>query len=230
LRGILRSFSLAAVLAAITVTTGARAGTALERAVFSILSQRYPGAKLESVGLPRGISITTADQVESVEQVQEDGQGNASFFCRISGSETPVPASISFHAWITGWSPKNRVRPGEAVAEKDLLQRTVDVAVGPRREIRGLILTSDEPPQGLQSRQTLLEGEPILISAVEKIPDLRQGDQVKVRVIAGGITLSTIGLASQPASTGDRVNVVTQSTKRTLSGILGADHVVEVRL
>ena len=42
----------------------------------------------------------------------------------------------------------------------------------------------------LEARQTILEGQTLLSSAVERIPDVRRGDSVRVQLVSNGIMLS----------------------------------------
>jgi flagella basal body P-ring formation protein FlgA len=67
-------------------------------------------------------------------------------------------------------------------------------------------------------------------SAVERVPDVRRGDSVRVRIISNGLTLTAQAMASEPGYLNGPVRVLTAQTKRELSGKLVSTGVVEVKL
>jgi flagella basal body P-ring formation protein FlgA len=108
--------------------------------------------------------------------------------------------------------------------------RDVNVAVGQAHEERGVILESGRALTGLQARQTILEGQLLLSSAVERIPDVHRGDVVRVELLSNGLSLVTQGVVEEPGFTGESIHVMASKTKRELMGRLAANGVVEVRL
>ena len=69
-----------------------------------------------------------------------------------------------------------------------------------------------------------------LQTAVERVPDVRRGDTVKIRVISGDLKLLTLGIAQENGLTGSKVRVVSRTTNQELVGQLKQDGVVEVKL
>jgi flagella basal body P-ring formation protein FlgA len=93
-----------------------------------------------------------------------------------------------------------------------------------------VILDQSSDITKLQARQTLIEGQPLLSSAVERVPDVRRGDFVRVKIVSNGLTLSAQATASEPGYLNGPVRVLTAQTKRELSGKLISSGVVEVKL
>jgi flagella basal body P-ring formation protein FlgA len=133
-----------------------------------------------------------------------------------------------FSALFPAWIAKRRILPGERVSEADLTRSEIDLARGLARESRGLILDADAELGPLEARQTVLAGQWVTTSAVQRVPDLRRGELVRVRLISGGITLMTQASAVEAGYVGSSLRVLTQKTKRDLVGKLGGDGVVEV--
>ncbi|MCC7440146.1 MAG: flagellar basal body P-ring formation protein FlgA [Bdellovibrionales bacterium] len=204
--------------------------TQLERILFKQLSSSYPGARIEMLGLPRGISISSADRVAVIDQINDDGTGNVAFRYRVENGVETGYGSIAFRAWKPAWVSMRRIRPGEKLSRDSVELRELDVASGPGREVRAQLVIDADQIEKFETRQTILEGYPVLSQAVERAPDIRRGDVVRVRLVVGEVTLSTHGVASEPGRSGDSLTVVTQGTKKSLSGTVSSDRTVEVRL
>ena len=104
------------------------------------------------------------------------------------------------------------------------------MATGPIREYRGILVPADGDFSKLQTRQTLLENQFVTTSAIERQPDVRKGDSVRLDLLSGDLQLSTQATASENGSIGDRVRVLTTKTKKEVVGTIREDHSVEVRL
>jgi flagella basal body P-ring formation protein FlgA len=104
------------------------------------------------------------------------------------------------------------------------------VAAGQPFEYRGVILNKDVDVRGLESRQTILEGQFVTSTAVQRVPDVRRGDAVRIHLVSEGLSLVTTGAADEPGFLDGQVRVITSKSKRQLVGRLQRDSVVEVRL
>jgi flagella basal body P-ring formation protein FlgA len=91
-------------------------------------------------------------------------------------------------------------------------------------------LIQDAELMHLESRQTILQGQFITSSAVQRIPDIRRGDSVRIRMISGGLAVSTQGTAEEPGYINGKMRVMANKSKREFVGELSADGVVEVKL
>ena len=65
---------------------------------------------------------------------------------------------------------------------------------------------------------------------IQKIPDIKKGDQVLVRLHTGTLSVNIPGIADEMGYLENRVRVMTQKTKKFLIGRLTSDGVVEVNL
>jgi flagella basal body P-ring formation protein FlgA len=200
------------------------------------IGSAFPGAKIELIGpirWTRGESPTTVSQVR---YLGENGRGEAQIQVRgvvedqdvatIATAEGMVP----FVANVPAYVASRRVMPGEKIDAGYFMIKPVDVSRGQGRELRGVIFPAGEPLAGLESRQTILEGQFITLSAVQKAPDLRRGDVVNIRILSGDLTVNVQGTAEEPGYLDGRVRVMSAKTKRELVGLLRPGSVVEVQL
>jgi flagella basal body P-ring formation protein FlgA len=123
-----------------------------------------------------------------------------------------------------------RIMPGEAIQAAQFIEQEVDVAHGMNHDIRGLIVSPSLELNRLETRQTVLEGQPLLSSEIKRMPDVRRGDPVRIQLVSGSLTLTTLGTASEPGYLDQQVHVMSQKTKRELIGTLLPDNIIEVRL
>jgi flagella basal body P-ring formation protein FlgA len=106
----------------------------------------------------------------------------------------------------------------------------VNVAQGLAYQYRGVMIPSKESIDGLQARQTILEGQYPLASGVEKVPDVRRGDAIQVKILSGEIQLSTMATVQEPGYLNQNVRILTQKSKKELVGMLKEGGIVEVKL
>ncbi len=186
-----------------------------------------------------GAAITLSDFTEGFQkgdqiiQVQETLPGRV--VVSIEGSDNiRRQVSADFQAVVSTWTAKRRVSPGEVLKDEFFQLSETDVSKGPSRDLRGLLVDSSSAGQnqikGLESRQTILEGTPLTLNAVQKIPNLRRGENVNIRIQSGGVQLTTQGTADESAYLDAVVHVTTSKTKRALVGKLKDNSTVEVGL
>jgi flagella basal body P-ring formation protein FlgA len=137
---------------------------------------------------------------------------------------------VPYQAWMPVWIPNQRVLPNQKLDANQIRSQDVDVAQGSYREYRALYLPQSAVISVLESRNTLLENQPILASNVRKIPVNRKGDLVKIRLQSGEISLQTQGTLEEAADLGQTVKVLSQKNKRLMSGVLVSPGSVEVQL
>lgn len=229
--------------ASAAITAGGGADT-LSRGLVGALEKRYPGAHIQIAPSIRWTLGHPPDRVENVALFEESGTGEVRL--RVDGetfdAETQTERAsmaeglATFSALMPAWIASRRVFPGEKLDPSAFSTQEINVASGQFRDVRGLIV-SPKGPNGedgtlaaLQSRQTVLEGGILLSSAVERVPDVRRGDSVRVNLVSGGLVLTVPGVAQEPAYLSGHVRVITDRTKRELVGELEPGGVVEVRL
>jgi flagella basal body P-ring formation protein FlgA len=197
------------------------------------LAARYPGAEIQ---LGSGLSYgngSLPQRVSNVSIVSENERGDAELQVNgtnADGTSASIRGWVHFNAWVPAWIAKRRVLPGERLQGDSFVLQKVDVAVGLAHEYRGLILSSDSDLSSLQARQTVLEGQFVLSNGVERIPDVKRGQAVRIRLNSGAVTLMTNGTAEEPGYVNDELRVMTAKTKKVLVGKLAHDGVVEVKL
>lgn len=192
------------------------------------LESRFPGAKINLLTTPQCQGNCVANHVELV---QENGTGVADF--RYSFLESPNrldSCKVQFTAQMPTWIAKRRVRPGEKLTHDDFEKGSVDVSRGLAYQYRGVMLNEATDIDSLQARLTILEGQYPLSNGVEKVPSVRKGDIVQVKLTSGDIQLMTQAVAQEPGYEEQKIRVITQKGKRELTGMLKEGGIVEVRL
>jgi flagella basal body P-ring formation protein FlgA len=214
---------------------------ALDQALSRELSGRYPGATVEWTADPilneqspspsqRTVGGSSASSEEwIVEEASEPSPGVLRFTAKTPRGAR-VSGSLGFKALVPAWIVTRRVMPGEALRGEDAMVRNLDVTSGLAHESRALLLSAETRIEGLEARQTLVEGGMLTTASVRKAADLRKGEPVKIRLLSGALELSSQGIAEDSARHGDSVRVQVSKTKRILVGRLQEDGSVEVRL
>jgi flagella basal body P-ring formation protein FlgA len=232
IKQLLKAFSALLALLATVWAGAARADNsdAVSALLQAQLAKAYPEAKVEitsTLHLTRGKSIP---ENPTVHVLNETARGEVVFSLTGESAAEYAEGYATFSAWTEARVAIRRIHPGETLTPDLFVSQNVNVAQGMAREYRGVILEKGESVSGLQSRQTILEGQLLTSSAVERTPDLRRGDTVQIHLINGAFELSTLGVAEEPAYLGGNVRVMASKTKRELVGLLRKDGVVEVKL
>lgn len=205
-------------------------GSHLEQLITREISRKYPAARVELIGPVRWTRGAQPQPVAAVQVLSENAKGEAQILAR---GENGVTAEgwISYSAWVSARVAIKRVRPGEVLRPESFTMQEVNLAAGRGFDFRGLILDAQESELGgFEARQTILEGQFLTQSAVQRVPDIRKGDTVRIEVDTGGLVITTTGIADEPARLNGPLRVITSKTKRTLTGQLTSGNVVEVHL
>ena len=196
--------------------------------VIARLSQSYPGAHINLAGNIRWVRGEAPTGVSQIQVLRETGNGDVQFLARgLSGDSEVI---IGFSADMSALAPIRRIIPGEALHAELFKLQEVNVAQGMAREYRGVFLPVASDLERLEARQTLLEGQFTLSSGVQRIPDIKRGEMVRIQMRSGEVLLSTLGQAEEPGYLDGPIHVMIQKSKRSLSGTLIAKGTVEVRL
>ncbi len=181
-------------------------------------------ATLESQGLVKINSVKLIDDKPTgVVMVEVSGNNEA-------GSVVSPVIQTPYEAWVKVPVATHRIFPNTKLKTDDIRIDRINVATGSVREYRGVLQSPDAAFDHMESRQTILENQFVTTSALQKQPDLRRGDTVKLELISGELILVTQGTIQEPASVGDHVRVITSKTKREIVGVVKEDHSVEVNL
>jgi flagella basal body P-ring formation protein FlgA len=201
----------------------------VESAIRRELAKRFAHATIEF--LP-GSTFPVDQPGKSVSQVRilsESGTGTAEYSVVFSDG-TNALGQARFSAMIPTYVASRRIRPGEKLLRSDFQLQSVNVAQGLAHQYRGVMLPAKESIDGLQARQTILEGQYPLASGVEKVPDVRRGDAIQVKILSGEIQLSTMATIQEPGYLNQNVRILTQKSKKELVGMLKEGGIVEVKL
>ncbi len=172
-------------------------------------------------------------ELKRVRLVEDKATGVALFEVNgqtTGGQDQADLVQTPYSAWKRAIVAKRRIYPNSKLKSEDFTISEVNVASGSAREYRGVMLPAGSELAGLQSKQSILENQFVTVQAVEKSPDLRRGDMIKLDLVSGELTLSTQATAVEPGVIGDRIKVLTTKTKKEMVGVLREDHSVEVRL
>jgi flagella basal body P-ring formation protein FlgA len=198
------------------------------------IAKTYPEARVELTSQIHWDAIQAPESINSVSVLSESAKGEVQFLARTDADEITASSTskgrVTFSAWVPAQIALRRVTPGEKLSADLFVFQDVNVAQGPHREYRGVILGKQIDVAHLEARQTILEGQMLLSNAVRRVPDVRRGDVVRIEINSNGIVLSTQGTAQEPAYLNSQLRVMTQKSKRELVGKLHSNGVVEVRL
>jgi flagella basal body P-ring formation protein FlgA len=194
------------------------------------ISKQYPGAKITLNSQVHWTRGTLPEEIQNVSLLGETSRGEMMFSVTSASGDQDSQGWVSFGAWMPARVASKRVHPGEHLSADMFTIQNVNVAVGQAHDLRGVILEPETPVANLEARQSVLEGQILLSSAVQHVPDVRRGDSVRVQLLSNGLSLSTVGVAEEPAYVDGQVHVTASKTKRQLVGKLLSNGVVEVKL
>lgn len=208
---------------------------AWQKEVRTELSKRFSGARITYLSdwQWKGQEIT---QINRVVSVFDNNKGEITI--ELEGTSTDSNRMLrsqvvaDFSATIKAFVAKRRVQPGEKLGFEIVALQDVDVTQGMNAGLRGMLLTQDQESNilKLESRQTLLENQPVLTSAVQKIHDIKKGDPVRVKLIAGNVVLSTSGISSEAGYRDAMIHVLTLPSKKDVVGKFIGNGIVEIHL
>ncbi len=81
---------------------------------------------------------------------------------------------------------------------------------------------------GRMARRTLLPGRPITLRAIDNLRLVRNGAEVQLIYVDGGLTIATKGAALQDGSVGEVIRIRNNDSGVTVSGAVQADGSVRV--
>ena len=195
--------------------------------------KHYPGSRVELLGEVKKIRGDELSQPSEAVFQGDNARGEAFIALREineTGGAKEEEVLIAFAAWKMAPIAQRRIRPGEKLSAGAFVIQEINLALAPHKDLRGLILPADTDLSKLEANQTILEGQYPLTSAVRQTPDVLRGDAVKIRILSGGLTLSTSGVADEPGIMGGNLRVLSGKTKKQLMGKLMSDRSVEVIL
>jgi flagella basal body P-ring formation protein FlgA len=195
------------------------------------IEKKYSDCRIE---LLEGLEHIDGDFLEKVQQVVllSEETGFAVFRLYSVGEQIAQTKEVRLHfaAWKTVPMAERRIQPHEHLSSDLFSIHEINVAIPPHRIYRGAFVDPQTDFSKFESKQTLMEGQYPLVSAIEKVPDIRKGMSLMIRLVSNGLTLSTRAAALESGRVGGLIKVQTISSKQEMSGKLLEDGTVEVQL
>lgn len=190
----------------------------------------YNGQKIEKIGK---INWTYGDfflNPKKITILGEVSPGNVKF--AIFGDEKNKYSEGCFlvSVWALAKVSNKKIKPGEKLKNEFFSLKNIEISRLKMPESRRYILNVNQDLENLEAVQTILEGDLLLSSSVKKIPDVRRGELVNVRLSSGNVTLSVPGISEDFGYLNDKIKVITSKAKKQFSGYLSPGGVVEVQL
>lgn len=213
----------------------ARESISWQKEVRAELSRRISGARITYLSdwEWKGQEIT---QINRVVSVYDNGKGEVTVDLEgtIADSSRTLRSQVmaAFSAKVKAFVAKRRIQPSMKLTPDLISLQDVDVTQGMNAELRGMFLTQEQEKNipNLETRQTILENQPLLTSSVQKIHDIKKGDPVRVKLISGDVILSTSGISSEAGYKNSVIHVLTLPSKKDIVGKFVGDGIVEIRL
>jgi len=117
--------------------------------------------------------ISEGKEVSQVRILSEAGTGTADYSIQFSDGSSSL-GQARFTAMVPTFVAVKRIHPGDKISRSDFQIQSINIAQGLAYQYRGVMLGTKETIDGLQARQTILEGQYPLSSGVERIPDIRR--------------------------------------------------------
>jgi flagella basal body P-ring formation protein FlgA len=189
------------------------------------LGHQYPGARIDVTGPIKLVHGTLSSPISKVIWTSEPVRGEA----HLKVNEAAEISAV-YAAFVPARVSKRRISPGEKLSADMFIFQDINVTNGMNFEMKGVILPQEEDVSRLETRQTILDGQYLTSVAVEKVPDIRKGDSVRIHIVSGELNLSASGIAMEPGYEKGPIKVIVSRSKHELSGTLEAGGVVEVNL
>lgn len=119
--------------------------------------------------------------------------------------------------------PTRRIMPGEILSQDEFQTITL-----PYARLSSFSITSLDHLDGMQVRQVLAAGRPVLTQQVSPPMVVARGARVSIRFTSGRLSLTAPGRAITSAEADQPVRVVNLASNRTVTGIARPGGIVEV--
>lgn len=206
--------------------------TSLSTLIQQNLREKIPNAEIKLPvldSLLENSKISAIQEVRSVSLVEEQANGMALF--EITGNQgEKVKIQTPFQALMNVPVAARKIYPKTKLKKEDFSMATIDASRGSNRVYRGSIMTNLDGLMNMETKQTILAGQFVVSSAVQKQPDVRAGETIKLELRAGNLSLTTSALVRENGSVGERIHVTTTQTKKELVGKILEDKTIEVSL
>lgn len=211
-------------------SSGAQAIGANESKILQELKRSYPECSIELQGPVRWTQGEVPSDGWNVRVSGDSGRGEVYLHAESEDFDRQSYGAVKFRATFSARIANKRIKPGEPLRAESFRTERVVVSGGGYQSVRQDLAPSTLPLDRIESGATIVEGSPLLLSQMQRTPDIRRGDRVQIKLIGKGLVLSTSGLAEEPGLIHGRLKVMTSRSKRELVGEVMEDGSVEVAL
>jgi flagella basal body P-ring formation protein FlgA len=237
---VIREIALILIFATTAIAEPVRDGSSLSDRLSTLirvaLTEKIAGAEIRIPALGKLFSkapMSEFAEIKKIHLLEDRANGTALFeVLGVSQDQRDLREVVQtpYEAWKRAAVAVRRIYPNTKLRNEDFRIQEVNVATGVPREFRGVMLPPETKFDGLQTKQSILENQFAIVSAIERQPDIRKGDTVKLELSSGDLTLTTQALVEESALVGERVRVMTLKSKKEIIGRVKPDHSVEVAL
>ena len=225
-------------LAAIAISFCSTSSYALDDAnllssrIHKILSEKLPYAEIKLPNLEKLVKspeISSMNELANVRIIED--RANGVVLLELTSAEgTSIRIQTPYQAMVKTPVAIRRIYPNTRLKKEDFRIENLNVATGNARDYRSAIIFDETKLEQMETKQSILEGQFVVTNAVQKQPDVRKGETVKLELTSGDLSLTTAATILENASIGERVHILTTKSKKDLVGKVLEDHSVEVRL
>jgi flagella basal body P-ring formation protein FlgA len=231
---VIRSLVLALIAISFSSTNsfGLDDANLLSSRIQKILSEKIPYAEIRLPNLDKLVKTAEVSAITELRAVRliEDRASGVALIELTSTDGSNVRIQTPYQAMVNMPIAVRRIYPNTRLKKEDFRMENINVATGLARDYRSAIILDQSRLEQMETRQSILEGQFVVSNAVQKLPDVRKGETVKLELGSGNLTLTTAATVLENASIGERVRVLTAKTKREVVGKVREDHSVEVSL
>jgi len=169
------------------------------------------------VGLRTLQAATGIDHIQFATETVDAGTHRATVTARSSTGPIRVEVEVRFEPHPIAVVPAESVRRGHRFRNHDLKTRPI-----PRDEWDGRFVVDTSELVGMEAKTTLRANQPITAGSFGLPILVQRGDRVEVRVLGGGIMVTTNGKALEEGSESALIEVETMDPrKRLLARVVG---------
>jgi len=192
------------------------------------LAIRYPQARVEITGSVKWLRGEMPTQWSAISLQGETPRAEAQF--EVQSPSGNSLGQVSFAAWVPARLAMRRVLPNEKLSSDQFAVQQVNIAQGQAGELKNALLSTQIEVEGLEAKQTIMEGSLLTNYSVQRTPDVKRGDSLQIKIQSGDLIVTTQGTALEAGYKNSKVRVLSSKTKREMNGMLSADGSVEVKL
>ncbi len=132
--------------------------------------------------------------------------------------------TVGLHALKSVLVANRAINRGEVIGEKDFRSERRDISV-----LRGPVITRSSELVGMRVRRAIQTGRVWQPRHLETVPVVRRGEQVRLRLVSGGLQIDGAGKAGEDGRAGDWIRVLNDASRRYVTGQVDAEGTVYVR-